>query len=63
VPTTLAQLRGDLARQVAILGIGKVELLPISMFGAVALLVDAQRVGISLRKPRRRAAVAVPITL
>ncbi len=54
VSETLGQLFGDFARKFAIFGIGEVELLPISVFGAVAFFVDPQRLGIFLRKPGRR---------
>jgi hypothetical protein len=48
VAEALGHLFGDFPRQLPILGIREVELLPISVFGAAAIFVDAERLGVLL---------------
>ena len=59
----LGQLFGDLARQLAILWIGEVELLAIAMLGAVAFFIDAQVSGYFCVSQAGGAAVGVPTTV
>ena len=54
VSEALRHLFGDAARELPVAGRIPTELLAIAVFIADAVLVNAQRIGILLRKPRRR---------